>query len=326
MYGLASLRADTLQIPFNNSCAANSLHQPMLVGRELARPATRHVKKTLPPTLSGFPGEADIRYYVKCTVNRHGFLKENARTQTYFNFIGIENPRPPLTGAESFARQKHQFDGFPGPMNESAKEKMKVLFGKKSHGTPNSPNVAGGLPLVSIDARLPEPAILTCNHDIPLRLMFKKLGQVSDQVFMNSLQISLISHTKIRAHELYRTETNSWVICSISNANTPLGSPSDAAEAEHVLDDRSWRGPNHTLPNTVAPSFETCNIERAYQLDIHIGLSYGNKDAKVRIGEWRIVVRIWRHDLTTTTARTTSLQADIPSLAPTGGLASPHGL
>jgi hypothetical protein len=47
-------------------------------------------------------------------------------------------------------------------MNESAKEKMKVLFGKKSHGTPNSPNVAGGLPLVSIDARLPEPAILTC--------------------------------------------------------------------------------------------------------------------------------------------------------------------
>lgn len=258
---------------------------------EIARPATRHVKKTLPPTLSGFPGEAEIRYYVKCTVNRHGFLKENARTQVPFNFFPIENPRPPVTGSESFARQKHMFDGFPGPMNESAKEKMKGIFGKKSSSTPNSPLVAGGPPLVSIDARLPEPAILTCNQDIPLRLIFKKLSEVGDQVFMNSLQISLIGYTKIRAHEVYRTESNSWIICSTSNTNVPLGSPSDPVDAESILDDHLWRGPGHTLPNTVAPSFEICNIERSYQLDIRIGLSYGNRDAKVRIGQWRTVVR-----------------------------------
>lgn len=115
----------------------------MLVGMEIARPATRHVKTTLPPTLSGFPGEAEIRYYVKCTVNRHGLLKENARAQIPFNFFPIENPRPPLTGAESFARQKHQFDGFPGPMNESTKDKMKGIFSKKSNSTPNSPTVSG---------------------------------------------------------------------------------------------------------------------------------------------------------------------------------------
>lgn len=104
------------------------------------------------------------------------------------------------------------------------------------------------------------------------------------------MQIALIGHTKIRAHEVYRTESNSWIICSTSNTNILLGSPSDAVDVEKVLDDRLWRGPAHTLPNTVAPSFETCNIQRTYQLDIRIGLSYGNRDAKVRIGQWRTVV------------------------------------
>ena len=46
---------------------------------ELARDTNRHVKKTLPPTLSGFPGEAEIRYYVKVTVQRAGVFKENYR-------------------------------------------------------------------------------------------------------------------------------------------------------------------------------------------------------------------------------------------------------
>ena len=46
---------------------------------ELARDTDRHVKKTLPPTLSGFPGEAEIRYFVKVTVQRAAFFKENYR-------------------------------------------------------------------------------------------------------------------------------------------------------------------------------------------------------------------------------------------------------
>jgi hypothetical protein len=47
---------------------------------EVARDSTIHVKKTLPPSLSNFPGEADIRYYIKATVVRPQFFKENIRT------------------------------------------------------------------------------------------------------------------------------------------------------------------------------------------------------------------------------------------------------
>jgi hypothetical protein len=45
----------------------------------MAKQANRHVKKTLPPSLSGFPGMAEIKYYVKATVVRPQFYKENLR-------------------------------------------------------------------------------------------------------------------------------------------------------------------------------------------------------------------------------------------------------
>lgn len=46
---------------------------------EIARDPGVHVKRTLPPSLSGFPGEAEIRYYVKATVIRPRFYQENYR-------------------------------------------------------------------------------------------------------------------------------------------------------------------------------------------------------------------------------------------------------
>jgi hypothetical protein len=33
----------------------------------------------LPPTLSGFPGEAEVKYYVKATIIRPKFYQENIR-------------------------------------------------------------------------------------------------------------------------------------------------------------------------------------------------------------------------------------------------------
>lgn len=62
----------------------------------MARPTDRHVKKTLPPSLNGLPGEAEIRYYVKTTVQRPAFYKENFRavcaiswqaSQEYFKMV-----------------------------------------------------------------------------------------------------------------------------------------------------------------------------------------------------------------------------------------------
>jgi len=82
------------QIPFNNSCEVNT-HPTRLtnlntIGGGFAslrmnnldttfRQPLQHVKTTLPPTLTAFPGLAEIRYYLKVTVNRKEFYKENPR-------------------------------------------------------------------------------------------------------------------------------------------------------------------------------------------------------------------------------------------------------
>lgn len=254
---------------------------PIVIGFEVAQPASRHVKKTLPPTLSGFPGEAEIRYFVKATINRKSFFKENPRAYAPFNFFPIEPPRPPRTGSEIFARQRHQFQYFND--GEPSKGKMKTLFSKKSG------DAAAGraeAPYICVDARLPQPAILTCSSPIPLRLIVKKLNEYSEPIYLQSLQISLIGDTKVRAHELFRVETNSWVILSKSNMNIKIGNSSDPKDHEHIIDDREWaRTP---LPNTVAPTFETCNISRTYQVDVRIGFSYAGSvqtaTSKVRYG------------------------------------------
>lgn len=257
-------------------------------GFEIAKPATRHVRKTLPPTLSGFPGEAEVRYYVKCTVEKQSFLQQNTRTFMPFNFFPIEPPRPPVTADEVFARQKHSFS----PVEEEGKgkSKLKDMFSSKSKEAPPNSNA----PYISIDARLPSPSIMTCNSNIPLRLIAKKLNDCENVVYLESLQISLVGITKVRAHTAFRTENSSWIIVSKSNMGLPLGRPTDAVDTETVIHDLMWR--HQPLPNTVAPSFETCNITRTYQLDIRIGLGYSGSAqnaAKVRKAQIPKIVR-WR--------------------------------
>jgi len=134
---------------------------------------------------------------------------------------------------------------------------------------------------VSVDARLPNPSILTCNEPVPLRLMAKKLTESSDVIFLQMLQIELISYTKILAQDLTRNEISSWVIMSRSNMAMPLGKSEDAAGTEWTIDPKLWG--NLPLPNSVAPSFETCNIERAYELEVRVGLTHGTAgNMKVR--------------------------------------------
>lgn len=160
---------------------------------------------------------------------------------------------------------------------------MKSLFGKKS----SDPAPRGAdAPLVSVDARLPEPAVLTCNQDIPLSIILKRLNSSSDPVYLQSLQVSLNANTKVRAHDVFRTEQNSWIIMSKSNMGMLIGSKADPEGTEVVINDSLWRG--QILPNTVAPSFETCNIARSYFLDVRVGLScsgptHGGKVSKSKM-------------------------------------------
>lgn len=285
----------SFKIPLNNACQQqNSLATNVSFsgrGVEVARTPTQHVKATLPPSLNGFPGEAEIRYYVKVTVNRPQFFKENPRAVANFTFLPIEPPRPPKTDEETYARRQHQFLEHASGSTAGKKRSSIFSFDRKGSSSsvttptsPVSPGFNGPTPRFTVDARLPNPAILTCTRDVPLRILVKNMSERNKQVYLQMLQIELIGYTKVRAHEVQRVESNSWIVASFSNMAIPLGSPSDAIGTEVPINPEYWS--DKPLPNTVAPTFNTCNISRYYELEVRVGMGYGS----YKHGEDQLVV------------------------------------
>lgn len=249
----------------------------------------KHVTRTLPPSLTGFPMEAEVRYYIKVTVQRPGLLKENWRFQLGLKFLPIEPPRPPLTGHETYARRPWTFR----PRSPSLAAKMggsllgtlsssaAAAAASSSSSSPKNASELGPGPSVEMSARLPHPAVLTCNQPVPLRLIAKKLTESRDPVWLVSFQMDLIGLTQVRTHNLYDKKINRWTVVS----KTKLAVPLTTAEVgrELVVDNSLWAdGP---LPNTIAPSFMTCNLARRYELELKLGLRCGKARAGMAGGD-----------------------------------------
>ncbi|KAI4748142.1 hypothetical protein E4T50_01549 [Aureobasidium sp. EXF-12298] len=279
------------KFPFNNACNPSSNSNPTIslfggLNVEVYKSPHSHVKKTLPPTLVGFPGEAEIRYYVKATVNRPSLFKENARAYVPFNFCPIEPPRPPPSDALGYARRRHQFNiNMPSaPTALPSKSKMASFFGgSKKTSESTSGSTTPTAPFIAVDLRLPEPAILTCAKPVPARIVVTSLNGKITGLTLLSLQLEVVAITKIRAQEVGRVERGSTVLFSRSGMAVPLQFGDSAArdaiapnggeiETEAEIDSRYWS--DTPLPNIVPPSFETCNITRAYEVFARVGIRY----------------------------------------------------
>lgn len=293
----------SFKVPFNNACGdpnamvkigglagAGGFAGPSFFGmggirlmdgsKQLLYP---HVTKTLPPSFTGFPREAEIRYYVKVTIQRPGLFRENIRHQVGFKFMPIEPPRPPPTNQEGYARRPFTFalksPGINGRSQAQQQQKRQSVFSRKQGS--NGPATNGSSssepeqpPSVEISARLPHPAILTCNKPIPLRLLAKKLVETNAECYLVSLQIDLVGSTIVRCQDLVNTETTRWVVASRHGLAIPLQKgPGDAVGTETEVNNVLWN--NSPLPNTVMPSFITCNLKRTYSLELKLGVSWG---------------------------------------------------
>lgn len=115
-----------------------------------------------------------------------------------------------------------------------------------------------------------------------MRLIVKRSNASNEPLFLQSLHIQLHGITHISANEMKREESSNWVIMSRSNMGFPLSSSNVKGErndaTEIVLDSGLWK--RHPLPNSVSPSFQTCNISRKYELEVQVGIGFGNSHAK----------------------------------------------
>lgn len=230
---------------------------------------------------------AEIRYYLKVTVGRKEFYKENPRIIQTFNFLPIEPPRYQTSSAEAYARRQHEFR-----VDTSSQRNKKAMSFLSKQKEPQEIYT----PKISLDARLPNPPIITCNEKVPLRMLVKRLNNSPEPLYLNSLQIELIGWTHICALDTLRNESSDFVIVSRSNLNIllmpgyneqkiprkPVDEKSDTPATPSMPDEVSidptlWEV---RLPNNVAPTFETCNISRKYELYIRAGIGYGVNHAK----------------------------------------------
>ena len=243
-----------------------------------------HVKKTLPPTLSGLPGEAEIQYFVKATVQRPAFYKENWRNSSNFMFFPIEPPRPPPNRRESYARVQHQF----APPVDVERRKESI-WRKKVSAKPTAGVLA---PSISIEGRLPDPPIITCNQALPLRVLVTRLNESTGILYLQMLHIELIAFNTIRAQQLRRNEISSWTILSTSNMKSPFReSESSNSSGKKVIEVSSDLWKQRPLPNNVSPTFHTCNISRTYALHIKVGISWGMEGEMIEVCNLESILR-----------------------------------
>lgn len=185
----------------------------------------------------------------------------------FFNFLPIEPPRVPPNRRESFARVQYQFAPNLGDTKPG-------FFRQRSSPSTSS---TGGPPKITLDGRLPDPAIITCNEPLPLRVLVTKMNDSNATIYVKFFSVELIGHTEVRAHQLRMTDTRSWILVSSSNMRMALGGLGSGESGKPIeVDSNLWK--RTPLPNTVAPSFETCNLGRRYNLHIKVGLSYGTSE------------------------------------------------
>ena len=76
--------------------------------------------------------------------------------------------------------------------------------------------------------------------------------------------------------------------------NLSLGNDSDRTTREWKVPSRFWE--HKPLPNTVAPSFDTCNLSRTYELEIRVGLTHtanASVQPELAILPLRLPVRVY---------------------------------
>ncbi|KAL5604243.1 hypothetical protein BROUX41_002223 [Berkeleyomyces rouxiae] len=276
------------RLPFNNACSDSAAMASLggLVGvggfgsglrvmdgsKQLF---LRHVLKTLPPSLTGLPSAAEVRYYVKVTVQRPGLLKENWRSLIGFRFMPMEQPRPKPASSMVYARRPFVFGQRLSNLGDGKKKKS-----TPSGTTTGSPDqIDPGLdttnmqpPTIEMSALLPHPAILTCNKPVPLRIVATKKLPSMEPVYLVTFEMVLLGATHIRCHDFSIADSHRWIICAGSGLSIPvMTNPNADVNTEFTLPDDLWK--HVPLPNTVHPSFVTCNLSRTYELEIRLGLS-----------------------------------------------------
>lgn len=267
-------------------------------GVDFIHDATSHVETILPPSLSGMGEQASIKYFLKVTVNKASFLSINARDYHPFIFLPMDVPRLVDSARMAFVRRELMisFPTTPAATSVSATSSGNIngngepsyfTSGKKPSGLKkffsNAFAVRPSSQLaITFEGRYSTSLDFAPLSPLPIQF-FVVLKQSPDMMevstlYLNEFELELVATTVIRAHQEVRHDAMSLKFFQRSR----LGLALDLSKAQRI----ETRGRIHweialpnsvmqgvQIPDSVCPTFITCNIERSYTLKIEAGFS-----------------------------------------------------
>ena len=124
-----------------------------------------------------------------------------------------------------------------------------------------------------VKTELPPQATLTCGKILPLGVIVEKPTPTPQTLILQSLQIMIKWRTWLQARGTEQEIAQSHVLRTLSRIGLELGSNGDPTGTTYRINPELWQ--HDVLPCSLVPSFRTCNIARAYQIEVLLGLQYG---------------------------------------------------
>uniref|UniRef100_A0A060TDT7 ARAD1D02728p n=1 Tax=Blastobotrys adeninivorans TaxID=409370 RepID=A0A060TDT7_BLAAD len=286
------------RIPIKGECmrsgtmSGGTLPQVMFnaSGLDYARSATNHINGPLPPSLSGLGELASVKYFFKATVVRASFFKANSRDLHPFVFLPMDvHANPNAANRIGFVRRDVTIgvDPMGGGTNSSAsaaKGKKRGFLGTLSSAlTGSSPNTYRGRTMtISFEVRHPQDLGIVPVSPLPFEFYVMLSNPPNtypvNSVLLDELSMVLYATTDARAQE---HNTQSHLRLELYSGKS-LQIPVEFANANPIQNRFGVQvSPKHMhsilqssqIPDYVPPSFTTCNISRAYALEIVAGFS-----------------------------------------------------
>lgn len=264
-------------------------------GIDYARDATSHFAGPMPPALSDMKEIASVRYFLKATVHRASLLRMNTRVYHPIVYITPDILDINVSATEiRFARrqvavwmekpssqylEKLENDANSTPVPEKKKSRFKSLFSGPS--APVAITEPSTLPIM-LDMRYPN--YFNPTQTLPIRLFVINMTSPTlipgpRVLYLQELTFKLYATTDTKAQAYNKQHTHSLTLLNSTNMliNFPLSefSPTtvpnlnDVWEAE--LPSSLWE--KVKIPDSVAPTFQTCNIRRSYSFEVIAGFS-----------------------------------------------------
>ncbi|KAL4921176.1 hypothetical protein BDW62DRAFT_175087 [Aspergillus aurantiobrunneus] len=242
-----------------------------------------HLMHKLPPSTGDKSSPAEIKYVLEATIRQDDLIRGTRRATKDINLDYTPTTLRIPSQQTQTVTKRITCRAIP----ETARPQS------QSQSQSQSPSEI----LLTVNAKLHNGSILSLGQPIPLAVEITSSNTNTNRttttnITLHDFQSMLLETTKLRAPGAVHSSTRSWVVQTMANLRHPF--VRDTSHHEHSsvtvykLDNSLWS--RHYVPLSLAPTFETCNIARAYELEVRLGIGIGG--CATRIVEFRFPVPI----------------------------------